>query len=85
MKCFRSVSLVFMVFFGLPVFLHAQIIFTEIMFNVQGSDYHDEYVELYNLSETELWVFFRSFFRTLCGSRDSVRIISILLISSESE
>ena len=54
MKCFRSVSLVFMVFFGLPVFLHAQIIFTEIMFNVQGSDYHDEYVELYNLSETEV-------------------------------
>ncbi len=33
-----------------PVWLSAQVVFSEIMFDVPGSDYNDEFVELYNLS-----------------------------------
>jgi len=45
---------IFLSYLFLPIWLFAQVVFTEVMFNVQGSDYHDEYVELFNLSETEL-------------------------------
>jgi len=32
---------------------HAQITFSEVMFDLEGSDYHDEFIEIYNLSESE--------------------------------
>lgn len=34
--------------------LHAQIILNEVMFNSPGSDYHDEFVEIYNNSDTSV-------------------------------
>ncbi len=36
-----------------PFFVSAQIVFSEVMYNVQGADYQDEYIELFNLSEVE--------------------------------
>ncbi|MEJ2543939.1 MAG: lamin tail domain-containing protein [Calditrichaceae bacterium] len=33
--------------------VHAQITFSEVMFDLEGADYHDEFIEIYNLSETE--------------------------------
>ena len=33
--------------------LNAQITFSEVMFDLEGSDYHDEFIEIYNLSESD--------------------------------
>ena len=33
--------------------LNAQITFSEVMYDLEGSDYHDEFIEIYNLSESE--------------------------------
>lgn len=33
--------------------VHAQITFSEVMFDLEGADYHDEFIEIYNLSESE--------------------------------
>ncbi len=33
--------------------IDAQVIFTEVMYDVDGSDYHDEFIEIYNLSTTD--------------------------------
>jgi hypothetical protein len=46
--------------------LSAQIIFSEIMYDASGSDYHDEFVEIYNASATDSvnltdWIFSDSF------------------------
>ncbi|MGD9900239.1 MAG: lamin tail domain-containing protein [Calditrichaceae bacterium] len=37
----------------LTIRINAQVIFTEVMYDVDGSDYHDEFIEIYNLSPTE--------------------------------
>lgn len=39
----------------LPFFLSAQVIFTEVMYNVVGSDYHDEYIEIFNSSTSDIF------------------------------
>ena len=36
-----------------PFFVSAQIVFSEVMYNVQGADYQDEYIELFNLSSAQ--------------------------------
>ena len=36
----------------LPFILSAQVIFNEVMYNVVGSDYHDEYIEIINISSS---------------------------------
>ena len=42
------------IFFTVSVVqLNAQITFSEVMFDLEGSDYHDEFIEIYNLSESE--------------------------------
>ncbi len=33
--------------------VHAQITFSEVMFDLDGADYHDEFIEIYNLSASE--------------------------------
>lgn len=33
--------------------VNAQITFSEVMFDLEGADYHDEFIEIYNLSESE--------------------------------
>ncbi len=39
--------------FLFPFIISAQLVFSEVMYNVQGADYQDEYIELFNLSENE--------------------------------
>ena len=39
--------------FFIPTMLYAQVTFSEVMFDVVGSDAHDEFIEIYNLSETD--------------------------------
>ncbi len=34
-------------------YARGQVIFSEVMFDVVGSDYHDEFIELYNVSQTD--------------------------------
>ncbi len=54
----KSLGLITVLF---PVWLGAQVVFSEIMFDVPGSDYNDEFVELYNLSSDSVnlagWLF----------------------------
>ena len=50
----RNVFLLSILFlFVLKCGLTGQVIFSEVMFDVVGSDYHDEYVEIYNLSTAD--------------------------------
>ncbi len=44
----------FFLSFALVSALHGQIVFSEIMFDVPGVDYHDEFVELYNCSDSTI-------------------------------
>ncbi len=44
-------SITFLVFF--PVLCFAQVILSEIMFDPSGSEYYDEFIEIYNTSETD--------------------------------
>ena len=41
----------FVVVYIMP--LKAQVTFTEVMFDLEGADYHDEFIEVYNLSTTD--------------------------------
>ena len=41
----------FVVVYNMP--LKAQVTFTEVMFDLEGADYHDEFIEVYNLSTTD--------------------------------
>jgi hypothetical protein len=47
------IFLTFFLWFIMPGILFSQVVFTEIMFDLEGSDYHDEFVEIYNLSVSE--------------------------------
>ena len=40
-------------FLFFPFALSAQVVFSEVMYNVVGADYQDEYIELYNLSQDQ--------------------------------
>ncbi len=47
--CLPGVATLLLVFLSWPT-LRAQVVISEVMFDVQGADYHDEFVELYNCS-----------------------------------
>ncbi len=50
MDLVKKIALFFFLFHQLAL---SQIIFTEVMFDVKGSDYHDEFIELFNVSYTD--------------------------------
>jgi hypothetical protein len=48
----RAYALFFFLIVGLGTSLCGQVVFSEIMFDVPGADYYDEFVELYNCSDS---------------------------------
>jgi len=49
MKYYLSIGLIFVI----SLEIYAQITFSEVMFNPETSEYHDEYIEIFNLSHTD--------------------------------
>ncbi|NOX88532.1 MAG: lamin tail domain-containing protein [Calditrichaeota bacterium] len=51
----RFSNLLFLILFLIPAqALFAQIVFSEVMFDVPGADYHDEFIEFYNCSDSAI-------------------------------